>query len=335
MSRRPDPIQPELNVALRAALRLAADSVEPTDDGLDKIQTKIVARKAARASRWRARPARVGGADESWWRSLRPALDWLLIRGWLAGALAAVVERFRPDPGRIGWLGWLRPVAAAGTGLFVIAGASWAVAALPGAITPHSSTTSVHATGSPTPGRRHSTSTPPYTGVPGGYPGGAPIGPGGAGSPSCSPSGSPSASGSPSGSPTDSGSPTSSGSPSPSGTPTDSGTPTPSSSDESTTPAPGSSTSQAPLGSPSSSPPADQIQLRPQASQSPAATGKDLLSAGTHVDAYSAALLPGNALIGPSPFPTSASASASPLPTATPTVTPVPTSTPTPAPSCP
>src|ERR1700722_13961206 len=131
MSRRPDPIAPELNVALRAALRLAADSIEPTNDGLDKIQTKIVARKTARASRWRARPARVGGADESWWRSLRPSIDWLLIRAWLAGALGAVIERFRPDPGRIGWLGWLRPIAAVGTGLVGGAGAPWAGARPP------------------------------------------------------------------------------------------------------------------------------------------------------------------------------------------------------------
>src|ERR1700722_20709604 len=131
MSRRPDPIAPELNVALRAALRLAADSIEPTNDGLDKIQTKIVARKTARASRWRARPARVGGADESWWRSLRPSIDWLLIRAWLAGLLAAVIERFRPDPGRIGWLGWLRPIAAAGARVFVVCRGPWGGGAPP------------------------------------------------------------------------------------------------------------------------------------------------------------------------------------------------------------
>src|ERR1700722_6284666 len=167
MSRRPDPIAPELNVALRAALRLAADSIEPTNDGLDKIQTKIVARKTARASRWRARPARVGGADESWWRSLRPSIDWLLIRAWLAGALGAVIERFRPDPGRIGWLGWLRPIAAVGTGLFVVAGASWAVAALPSAINPNSSTRSVHATASSTPRQHHRTDAASHPGDPG------------------------------------------------------------------------------------------------------------------------------------------------------------------------
>ena len=113
----------DLDDALRDALRLA-DSIEPASDGLDQIRTQIVAHQARRGFRWDFLPW-IGGIRLGRWRSFR------LSGGWLITALRAVIERFRPDPSRTGWFGWLRPAAAVATGLFVVAGASWAVAALP------------------------------------------------------------------------------------------------------------------------------------------------------------------------------------------------------------
>jgi hypothetical protein len=226
--RRPDPHGRRLESVLRRHLHVAAESIEPGADGLDRIRAKISARlvaaeQAAARSRWR----RAGWAGNPAWRALAPAGT------WIKAASDAVIERFRPEPGRNGWLGWLRPAAALGTGIFVIAGASWAVAALPQAIrssgsespTPHPSVT-IHRSVRPR--------TSPYSGV-GGYP--QPSGRGAAptcspnqgglpsGSPSVSPTGSasssPGTSTSPAGSPSSSPGPTDSGSTSPA--PTDSG----------------------------------------------------------------------------------------------------------------
>src|SRR5262249_38922876 len=162
---------------------------EPGADGLDQIRTKIAARQSARhhLGWWIAslpREVRV------WWHGLLPPRDWIPV------AVAAVVERFRPDPNRSGWFGWLRPAAAAVTGLFVVSAASWALAiALPAALhsAPQTSTTSSSAA-SPT--KHHKTSAtrtqPSYTGTnsgggttQGGQRGGVGGGPGGSSNPSC------------------------------------------------------------------------------------------------------------------------------------------------------
>src|SRR5579859_8095383 len=96
-----DPHQPELDRALRSALHLAVDAIEPGEDGLDQIRAKITARQSARRrASWRTRLA--PGGDQPWWRALLPP------RGWLPAVTGAVVERFRPDPNRAGWFGWLR-----------------------------------------------------------------------------------------------------------------------------------------------------------------------------------------------------------------------------------
>ena len=117
--RRPDPRQAGLEQALRHALRLTVDSVEPAADGLDRILAQIAARPRAVRIGWPAR--HLGGlpvALSSIWRFLEPAAIWL--RYW-AGAVA---ERFRPDLGRVGWLGWLRPAAAVATRSTVAAAAA-------------------------------------------------------------------------------------------------------------------------------------------------------------------------------------------------------------------
>jgi len=118
------PPQRDFDAALRDALRLAAESVEPGADGLDRIRSKIVARPARRGVPWRSVAAGRRGTSVPWG-------PFRLSAGWLATAFDAVLERFRPDPSRAGWFGWLRPAAAIATGLFVVTAASWAVAALP------------------------------------------------------------------------------------------------------------------------------------------------------------------------------------------------------------
>ncbi len=116
--RRPDPRhQAGLEHALKHALRLAVDSVEPGADGLDRIRTKIAARPHVRAGWQTTYLAGLIGVLSTVWRFGEPAVIWL--RYWTG----AVAERFRPDLGRVGWLGWLRPAAAAATGLLVVTGA--------------------------------------------------------------------------------------------------------------------------------------------------------------------------------------------------------------------
>src|SRR5258707_7949093 len=147
--RRPDPSHPGLEQALRHALRVAADSVEPGADGLDRIHGKIAARPRVVHSGWQTTYlAGLLGVLSTVGRFADPAVIWL--RYWTG----AVAERFRPDLGRVGWLGWLRPAAAIATGLLVVAGASWAIAALPQAIAPSGNSRNYGNTGS-------GSSTPP------------------------------------------------------------------------------------------------------------------------------------------------------------------------------
>jgi hypothetical protein len=126
--RRPDPRHAGLEQALRHALRLAVDSIEPGSDGLDRIRAKIAARPRV-GTGWQ-NTYRVGlrAVLSILWRFGEPAVIWL--RYWTG----AIAERFRPDLGRVGWLGWLRPVAAVATVLLVATGASWAATALPSMI---------------------------------------------------------------------------------------------------------------------------------------------------------------------------------------------------------
>ena len=136
---RVDPRQHEYHSALRSALHMAVDSLEPGAEGLDQIRAKIAAKQSVRR-RFGWWPAAALADDRSWWRVLLPP------RAWLSVVVGAVTERFRPDPNRAGWFGLLRPAAAVTTGLFVVTAASWAVAALPSAINPPESTKVFHTT---------------------------------------------------------------------------------------------------------------------------------------------------------------------------------------------
>ena len=236
--RRPDPRQAMLEQTLRRALRLAADTIEPAADGLDRIHTKIAA----------GPPAPVQLAGWAGWRTkylagllaaLSATAKYLEPAGiWIRYAWGVVVDRFRPDQGLSGWVAWLRPAAAVATGLLVVVGASLAIAALPPALISISGNTNPVPAGS-------SSSAPSSSNPGGGYGAGGPISQGGTSSVSSSPTCSTrsgSASGSPSGSP----SPTS-GSPS--------GSPTPTSPSPSPSPSSGSSSSSTtPSDSPTSGP---------------------------------------------------------------------------------
>src|ERR1022692_553771 len=243
--RRPDPRQAGLENVLRNALRLAADSVEPAADGLDRIRTKISTRQPVQASWTSSTPAGVLGSA---WRWLEPAVIWLR---YVAGA---VVERFRPDPDRAGRLGWLRPAAALATVVFIVAAASWAVTALPAVIAPANNTGpfgSGGGSGSSAPAPAHSGGALDTSGTggigpaPRSSPGSSRSCRPGSAAPSSSASSSPTGSSSPS--PSRSSSPSTSPSPSPSPTDTGSGTPSPSDSPSTSAPttSPGASTASA------------------------------------------------------------------------------------------
>lgn len=305
------PPQRDFDAALRDALRLAAESVEPGADGLDRIRSKIVARPARRGVPWRSVGVRRGGTSVP-----REALR--LSAGWLATAFDAVLERFRPDPSRAGWFGWLRPAAAIATGLFVVTAASFAVAALPSGGGSTSSSGALQTSPSP---RHHSRSVKSVTSYPSTGNSGV-VNPGGAAShPAGTASCSPTPTGSPSTSP--------SGSPSPS-SPTTSSTATPSPSN--TTPAAGSGT---PSDSPSPSSSADPLSspsVSPSPEVSPESTGKSLLSPDAAEDAAGAVQLPGSADRGTGSLRPAAETTPDPSPSATPAPSPVPSATVTPQP---
>ncbi|HEX9031439.1 MAG TPA: hypothetical protein VF834_06300 [Streptosporangiaceae bacterium] len=221
--RRPDPHRARLEEALSAALRMAAESVEPAPDGLERIRARISAGQAARRAGWRS--LGTAGDGPAW---LGPSRWPGLLGASLAHLVRLVGERFGPDPARAGRLGWLRPAAAVATGLFVVAAASWLITGLPQVIQPANDSgglaggngagrnvsvpasptrTRTSTGGVPWQGQSHyGQQSPSATCTPGQGPQHA--------SPTSSPSGSPSAS--------PSGSPSPSVSPSPSASPTDS-----------------------------------------------------------------------------------------------------------------
>ena len=110
---------------LRQALHAAAENIEPAADGLERIRARIrpspVFSLATAAAWWSGVSVRLA----SW---AEPAVSAALEFFWTA------VDRFRPggdsEHGR-GRYGWLRPVAAMGTAIFVVAAGAFAVMTLP------------------------------------------------------------------------------------------------------------------------------------------------------------------------------------------------------------
>jgi len=115
----------DLEDVLRRALRTAADSVEPGADGLDRIRSRISARRPLPSGWNMAELAGRAVPSSSVLRNL-PRVSTAP-----RAPLYAVVQRFRPRSDGIGWNRWLRPAAAVATGVFVVLAGSWALTALP------------------------------------------------------------------------------------------------------------------------------------------------------------------------------------------------------------
>jgi hypothetical protein len=109
---------------LRQALHAAAESIEPAGDGLERIRARIRPAPMLSLATAAAWCSGLSVRLTSW---AEPAIDFF----W------AAVDRFRPSEGpehaRVRY-GWLRPVAAMGTAIFVVAAGAFAVMTLPGAI---------------------------------------------------------------------------------------------------------------------------------------------------------------------------------------------------------
>jgi hypothetical protein len=134
----------EREAALRRALHAAADAFEPGSDGLQRIQSRL----------GRPRPIAVAWADAAW-------LD---LRLWATAGLDAVLDligrgrrlawqRFGPTQRRSGHrasrsFGWLRPLAALGVTVFIVAAGAYVAFDAQQAIFPSSSRSAGSAGGS-------------------------------------------------------------------------------------------------------------------------------------------------------------------------------------------
>ena len=280
--RRPDPTQAVLEQTLRRALRLAADSIEPAGDGLDRIRTKIAAgpSTSVHLTGWTAWRSRYLTTILAMLTAVAAFLEPIAMRVWYAFcalvdrvwyAFGDFMEQFRPKDGHTGWARWLRPAAALTAAFLVVVGLSFAVTAVPPAI--------IKAVGNHNPGAGGGSGNgEPASEHSGSLGSNGGLGQGGSSTPTSSPScqsGSGAASHSPKATPPTSASssptntPTPTPTPSPSPSPGDSNSPSPS-----VTPTPtGSATAQV-TQTPSSPPglPGSQPSLDANAIPNPAAT---------------------------------------------------------------
>jgi len=135
----------EREAALRRALHAAADAFEPGPEGLHRIQSRL----------GRPRPLVVAWAEAA-------SLD---LRLWAPVALEAFLDRLRSGV-RLGWqrfgptprpsghrasrsLGWLRPLAALGVTVFIVAAGAYVAFDAQQAIFPSSSNSAGSSGGSP------------------------------------------------------------------------------------------------------------------------------------------------------------------------------------------
>jgi hypothetical protein len=116
----------EYDEVLRRALRSAADLVEPSADGLERIRARLTT----------PRPAPFAWVLVWYAEAVSPVLGYLQpFLAWLQATLSPVIERFKPErpdaahPQRR--YAWLRPAAAMGTAVFVVAMGAFALTALP------------------------------------------------------------------------------------------------------------------------------------------------------------------------------------------------------------
>jgi hypothetical protein len=137
---------PDHEAALRAALSAAADGIEPSGDGLQRIQSRLCRRP---------RPLLIAWAQALWTRlSLRiPEGVWYALDRAVHAARTAS-EQLTPDPeghrpGRGGRLAWLRPITAMGVGVALIAAVVYISINVSQVISPASSTGASTSAGGP------------------------------------------------------------------------------------------------------------------------------------------------------------------------------------------
>src|SRR5215470_5364167 len=137
--RRPDPSQAVLEHTLRRALRLAADSIEPGADGLERIRTKIATGPPPTfmATGWAARRARYLSGLLAVLMTVAWYLEPIGKRLWYA--FAELADRFRPDADDTRKLRWLRPAGALSAAFVVVAALSFAITTVPPAIIDYTS----------------------------------------------------------------------------------------------------------------------------------------------------------------------------------------------------
>lgn len=131
---------PDHEAFLRAALHAAADSLEPRANGLERIRTRLRQR----------RPVPIALALAFWTEAFQRAPAWLQDTVYRTAAGCKVAwERFGPPqtPGRhrSRAQGWLRPLAAMGVVMFIVAAGVYAAIDAGTAIFPSSSNS--HSTG--------------------------------------------------------------------------------------------------------------------------------------------------------------------------------------------
>jgi hypothetical protein len=114
---------------LRRALHAAAESVNPSADGLERIRARLSTPAPLSLASLTTWYADVAMRISTW---AQPAI------GAAASAFWSAIDRFRPEGAQPGHsrprFGWLRPVAAMGTAIFVVAAGAFAVMTLPQAI---------------------------------------------------------------------------------------------------------------------------------------------------------------------------------------------------------
>ena len=121
--------------AMRRALHAAVDHVEVSADGLERIRARLSP----------PRPVAVAWADAAWTDlRMRVPTEGQRFVEWLLRVIALAWERFGPQSGTSGSrtaraLGWLRPAAALGVTVFIVAAGAYVAIDAQQAIFPSSS----------------------------------------------------------------------------------------------------------------------------------------------------------------------------------------------------
>jgi hypothetical protein len=150
-----DRAQASFDESLRNALHAAVDHLDPAPDGLQRISARLT----------RPHPVGVAWAMAAWTAlSLRTPDSARSALAVLASAFRRVSERFAGTQhahGResYGRLGWLRPAAAVGTAVFVVAAGAYVALVAPRAISPQGSAS--YSAGTTTGGKAGHTATGP------------------------------------------------------------------------------------------------------------------------------------------------------------------------------